>query len=157
MSSFAIRAKGLGKRYRIGRIRNSSLVAGVADITATIAAGLGAHRVTRPRPPEFWALRDASFEIEHGEVVGIIGSNGAGKSTLLKILSRIVEPTEGEAEINGRLGSLLEVGTGFHPELTGRDNIYLNGAILGMSRAVIAKRFDEIVAFAEVETFIDTP
>ncbi len=106
---------------------------------------------------EFWALRDISFDVEPGEVVGIIGRNGAGKSTLLKILSRITEPTEGEARIRGRVGSLLEVGTGFHPELSGRENIFLNGSILGMRRADIARRFDEIVAFAEIERFLDTP
>src|SRR5205807_2590870 len=103
-----------------------------------------------------WALKDVDFDVSNGEVVGIIGRNGAGKSTLLKILSRVTEPTEGEATLYGRVGSLLEVGTGFHPELTGRENVFLNGAILGMRRSEISRKFDEIVAFAEVEKFIDT-
>src|SRR5262249_42290051 len=106
---------------------------------------------------DFWALKNVSFEVKRGEVVGIIGRNGAGKSTLLKILSRITEPTEGRVCMRGRVASLLEVGTGFHPELTGRENIFLNGAILGMTKAEIRKKFDEIVAFAEVEQFLDTP
>src|SRR3979490_663847 len=106
---------------------------------------------------EFWALKDVNFEVKQGEVLGIIGRNGAGKSTLLKILSRITDPTEGRVRLRGRVGSLLEVGTGFHPELTGRENIFLNGAILGMTRREISKKFDEIVAFAEVERFLDTP
>src|ERR1700730_3087681 len=109
------------------------------------------------RNSHIWALDDVSFEVKRGEVIGIIGRNGAGKSTLLKILSRITKPTKGQAEIHGRVGSLLEVGTGFHPELTGRENIYLNGAILGMRKAEIDRKFDEIVAFAEVERFIETP
>jgi lipopolysaccharide transport system ATP-binding protein len=105
----------------------------------------------------FWAFKDVSFEVKHGEVLGIIGRNGAGKSTLLKIMSRVTTPTKGQIKIKGRIASLLEVGTGFHPELTGRENIFLNGAILGMSKAEIKKKFDDIVAFAEVEKFLDTP
>src|SRR5207302_7101365 len=104
-----------------------------------------------------WALRDVSFEVAHGDVIGLIGSNGSGKSTLLKLLTRITEPTEGSARLRGRVGSLLEVGTGFHPELTGRENVYLNGAILGMRRGEIKRRFDEIVEFSGIEQFIDTP
>ena len=111
----------------------------------------------QPSPDEIWALRDVSFEVKHGEVLGIIGKNGAGKSTLLKILSRITDPTSGRAMLRGRVGSLLEVGTGFHPELTGRENVFLNGSILGMKRSEIRSRFDEIVDFSGVETFIDTP
>ena len=164
MSAVAIRCEGLGKRYRIGpRERYYALRDTLAG--AMYAPFRGLSRLVNPRSagnhPQsnntIWALKDVSFEIKQGEVVGIIGRNGAGKSTLLKILSRITEPTEGTAEIHGRVGSLLEVGTGFHPELTGRENIYLNGAILGMRKAEIGRKFDEIVAFAEVEKFMDTP
>jgi homopolymeric O-antigen transport system ATP-binding protein len=143
MSDVVIRAEAIGKRYRISHKRERR---GEAD---PYAGG-----VTNE---DFWALKDTSFEIERGEVVGIIGNNGAGKSTLLKILSRITDPTEGQVRIRGRLASLLEVGTGFHPELTGRENIYLNGSILGMSRAEIRKKFDAIVDFAEITQFLDTP
>lgn len=163
MSNLAIRADGLSKLYRLGpRERYKALRDTLAN---TMMAPLRAvknlwqsYQVGNPSTNNFiWALKDVSFEIKQGESVGIIGRNGAGKSTLLKILSRITEPTEGYAEIHGRVGSLLEVGTGFHPELTGRENIYLSGAILGMKRNEITRKFDEIVAFAEVEKFIDTP
>src|SRR5260221_3730294 len=163
MSDVAIRVEGLGKEYRIGkRERYKTLRDTLTDVVATPARRLrsvlrGEDQRKEPPADVIWALKDASFEIPRGEVVGIIGGNGAGKSTLLKILSRITEPTEGYAEIRGRVGSLLEVGTGFHPELTGRENISLNGAILCMRKAEIARKFDEIVAFAEVERFIDTP
>jgi lipopolysaccharide transport system ATP-binding protein len=157
MSELAICGEGLSKRYRIGtRERYRTL-----RDTLTNAFTARFRRRDREAADEaenaFWALKDVSFQVKHGEVIGIIGHNGAGKSTLLKILSRITEPTEGQVRIHGRVSSLLEVGTGFHPELTGRDNIYLNGAILGMKKAEIRGKFDEIVAFAEVEKFIDTP
>ncbi|MBI2322523.1 MAG: ABC transporter ATP-binding protein [Chloroflexi bacterium] len=165
MSDVAIRAEGLSKRYRIGRAeRYRTLRDIVAERAAAPLHALRAvldGRAAAPRRvgtgTHIWALRDVSFAVRHGEVMGIIGRNGAGKSTLLKVLSRITEPTEGYAEVRGRVGSLLEVGTGFHPELTGRENVYLNGAILGMRRAEIERRFDEIVAFAEVDAFVDTP
>ena len=154
--------EGLGKRYRIGarRARYKSLrdvLAEAASLPVRAVRSLAGRAPSRSPLTTIWALRDVSFRIGHGEVVGIIGRNGAGKSTLLKILSRITEPTTGTAEIRGRVGSLLEVGTGFHPELTGGENIYLNGAILGMRRHEIESRFDEIVAFAGVEKFVDTP
>src|SRR5439155_9788356 len=154
----AIRVEHLGKRYRIGeRERYRALRDTLADAVKAPLRRLRSPRSPRVVDNTIWALRDVSLEVAPGEVLGVIGHNGAGKSTLLKILSRITEPTEGRAEVRGRVGSLLEVGTGFHPELTGRENIYLNGAILGMKRTEIARRFDEMVAFAEVERFIDTP
>jgi len=154
VSDVAIRATDLAKSYKIG-------VAPAHDSLRDLLAH-GARSIFRRNgrtavEEEFWALKDVSFEVGRGEVLGVIGRNGAGKSTLLKILSRITEPAIGHAEIFGRVGSLLEVGTGFHPELTGRENIYLNGAILGMKKAEIARKFDEIVDFAGVEKFIDTP
>ena len=154
MAMPAIRVEGLGKRYRLAHGEERAPYRTLRD---SIMNFVTAPLRKRGTVEEFWALSDVSFEVQPGEVVGIIGRNGAGKSTLLKILSRITKPTTGRVEINGRVGSLLEVGTGFHPELTGRENIYLNGSILGMSHKEIAKKFDEIVAFAEVEKFLDTP
>lgn len=156
MGDTAVRVEQLSKQYRLG----------AAQAPATTLAGAltrGVRRLWRPQPAvapaaeHLWALRDVSFEIKKGEVFGVIGSNGSGKSTLLKILSRVTDPTKGRAVLTGRFCGLLEVGTGFHPELTGRDNVYLSGAILGMSRREIARKFEEIVAFAEVDAFIDTP
>lgn len=156
MSRVAIRVDGLGKRYRIGQREPYKTLRDVlaGPLTAPLQWVRGRRSSNRP---EVWALKDVSFEVRPGEVLGIIGANGTGKTTLLKILSRITEPTEGSAEVRGRVGSLLEVGTGFHPELTGRENVYLNGAILGMKQAEIRRKFDEIVAFSGVERFIDTP
>jgi lipopolysaccharide transport system ATP-binding protein len=159
MTDIAIRVDYLSKLYRIGAAERQpqNLAGAVRSLVSSPFAYL--QRMLRPPTEQetLWALRDVSFEVQRGEVVGIIGRNGAGKSTLLKILSRITEPTEGRAEIHGRVGSLLEVGTGFHPELTGRENIYLNGAILGMKKAEVKAKFEEIVAFAEIERFLDTP
>jgi len=149
----AIRVENLGKQYRIGEQLST-----YNTLRETISKHFSKRRnQQRYKQESIWALRNLDFEIEKGQVIGVVGRNGAGKSTLLKILSRVTEPTEGSAEIHGRVGSLLEVGTGFHPELTGRENIFLNGAILGMKRAEISKKFDEIVDFAEIEKFIDTP
>jgi len=155
MSIYAVRAEGLSKQYRLGETAS-----GYETLREKLAEGFRRLRRldwSRDERETIWALRDVSFEVPVGRTLGIIGRNGAGKTTLLKILSRVAVPTEGQAEIRGRVGSLLEVGTGFHPELTGRENIYLNGAILGMKRAEIDRKFDEIVAFSEVEDFIDTP
>jgi lipopolysaccharide transport system ATP-binding protein len=176
MSDRVIDVQDLGKRYQLGASRSNERYTALRDVISEKAAGFfkklkieklksgnsdisvsESQHLSVSSKEEFWALKDVSFEVNQGEVVGIIGRNGAGKSTLLKILSRITEPTEGKIRIKGRVASLLEVGTGFHPELTGRENVYLNGAILGMTRAEIRKKFDEIVAFAEVERFLDTP
>lgn len=164
MSNFAIQVEGIGKKYHIGGLqtqyqtmRDSLANAFTAPIRRARSLLSGHSTGAADLHEEIWALKDVSFTINHGEVVGLIGRNGAGKSTLLKLLSRITVPTVGIARIHGRVGSLLEVGTGFHPELTGRENVYLNGAILGMKRFEIDRQFDEIVDFAEVEKFIDTP
>ena len=158
MSDFALRVESISKRYRLGSREKYRAFRDV--LAGAFRAPLDLFRKKRrARRPEdtLWALRDVSFDVREGEVVGIIGRNGAGKSTLLKVLSRVTEPTEGRAVVRGRVASLLEVGTGFHPELTGRENVFLNGAILGMPRTEVRRKFDEIVAFAEVERFIDTP
>ncbi|HVY77832.1 MAG TPA: ABC transporter ATP-binding protein [Solirubrobacterales bacterium] len=162
MGNVAIEAKELGKSYRLGLGARGydTLREGMVNAVRRSLGRFGRRREQRPEDEELqllWALRDVSLTIRSGEVVGLIGHNGAGKSTLLKILSRIVEPSTGYVDVTGRAGSLLEVGTGFHPELTGRENIFLNGAVLGMRRAEIRARFDEIVAFADIERFLDTP
>jgi lipopolysaccharide transport system ATP-binding protein len=155
MSDIAIHAENLGKQYTIGQrpAAYTTLRETLSTAFSSPVKRLGSGKEDN----KFWALRDVSFDVHKGQVLGVIGRNGAGKSTLLKLLSRVTDPTEGRAVINGRVGSLLEVGTGFHPELTGRENISLNGAILGMKHAEVERKFDEIVAFAEVEQFIDTP
>jgi lipopolysaccharide transport system ATP-binding protein len=161
MSDLAIRSQDLGKLYRIGEREQYTALRDV--LTDALHApfrrlfGNSQFAIRNSQSDSIWALKEASFEVNHGEVVGIIGHNGAGKTTLLKILSRIADPTEGLVDIYGRLGSLLEVGTGFHGELTGRENVYLNGAILGMRKTEVDRKFDEIVAFSEIERFIDTP
>src|SRR5206468_10406936 len=173
MSTYAIQAEHLSKKYRIGSQAAAQRYVALRDVianriqrTATAfssgrqrssPSGAAAAPSAVSHTDDFWALRDVSFDMAGGDVLGIIGRNGAGKSTLLKILSRITEPTTGRVRLDGRVASLLEVGTGFHPELTGRENILLNGAILGMTQAEIRKNFDDIVAFAEVERFLDTP
>jgi lipopolysaccharide transport system ATP-binding protein len=160
MSDIVIRAESLGKRYRIGE-REPYLA--LRDVLArAVFAPARLFRLRKPSPPNgdpthIWALKDVSFEVHQGEVVGMIGRNGAGKTTLLKILAQVTMPTEGRARLKGRVGSLLEVGTGFHPELTGRENVQLSGAILGMTKGEIQRKFDEIIAFSEVGKFIDTP
>jgi lipopolysaccharide transport system ATP-binding protein len=159
MKPLAIRAEGLSKCYRIGRHRpgHRTFRETLVDAAAWPARALRRRGRAAPPAQDYWALRDVSFDVHQGDVVAVLGRNGAGKSTLLKLLSRVARPTAGRAEIYGRVGSLLEVGTGFHPELTGRENVYLNGAVLGMRREEIRRRFDAIVEFAEVGDFLDTP
>src|SRR5579864_8132687 len=180
MSRTVIQVEKIGKRYRIGQAkRQTALSQAIGDVLraplrllgggSNPASAANGNASASPNgnksiqkndsgsSPYIWALKDVTFDVKEGEVVDLIGRNGAGKSTLLKILARITRPTEGQAEIRGRVGSLLEVGTGFHPELTGRENVYLSGAILGMRKSDINRKFDEIVSFAGVERFIDTP
>jgi len=166
LSDVVIRAEGLGKKYAIGRRGPPERYVALRDVIARAAIGfarsardmlLGRLLIEGDEVEDFWALKDVGFQVKRGETLGVIGRNGAGKSTLLKVLSRITEPSAGRVEIKGRVASLLDVGAGFHPELTGAENIYLNGAILGMGRLEIRRKFDEIVAFANVEKFLDTP
>lgn len=159
-----IRADGLSKKYRLGVITRRMLVDQIESYVARKLGKTDPHSYVHekdthimPKPSDFWALKDVSFEVRKGDIVGIMGRNGSGKSTLLKLLSRITAPTEGEAYLKGRVASLLEVGTGFHHELTGRENVYLNGSILGLKRKEIDDRYDQIVSFAEIERFMDTP
>ncbi|MDP3112380.1 MAG: ABC transporter ATP-binding protein [Thermodesulfovibrionales bacterium] len=155
MSNPIIEVSGLSKQYHIGTKMSYKTLR--ETLMNAVRSPARLFRRNGSEENTFWALKDVSFEVQEGEVLGIIGRNGAGKTTLLKILSRVTQPTEGEVRLRGSIASLLEVGTGFHPELTGRENIYLNGAILGMSRQEIKSKFDEIVAFAEIDKFIDTP
>jgi len=159
MNDVAIRVEGLGKRYRLGQRQRyralRDLLGDALRAPSRLLRPNGAGR--NGQPQHIWALKDVTFAVRQGEVFGLVGRNGAGKTTLLKILARVTRPTTGHAEVHGRMGTLLEVGTGFHPELSGRENVFLSGAILGMSRREILRKFDEIVAFAEVEKFIDTP
>jgi lipopolysaccharide transport system ATP-binding protein len=158
MSRPAVTVENIGKLYKLGlAARAGNFREAINNAFSSTFRRLKGFGEDRSKHEDFWALKDVSFEVQQGEAIGILGRNGAGKSTLLKVLSRITEPTEGIARLRGRVGSLLEVGTGFHPELTGRENIYLNGSILGMKRAEISRKFDEIVAFSEIERFLDTP
>jgi len=163
MSNTVIRVENLSKQYRLGTLNHGTLYRDLQSWWARKRgredpnSRIGTSDHSQSNNDTFWALKDVSFSVEKGEVVGIIGRNGAGKSTLLKILSRVTAPTTGEVKVKGRIASLLEVGTGFHPELTGRENIYLNGSILGMKKREIDAKFDEIVKFAEIEKFLDTP
>jgi lipopolysaccharide transport system ATP-binding protein len=154
MTTAAVSSEGLSKRYRIGALHGAY---GTLRDSLSATTRRALRHEHKPHYEDIWALRDVSFDVRDGEVLGLIGRNGAGKSTLLKILTRITTPTEGRATIRGRVGSLLEVGTGFHPELTGRENVFLNGSLLGMKRREIIQKYPEIVEFAGVEKFIDTP